>query len=182
MRLVGDGERLGFYGFGASAHILCQLAVHQGRRVFVFTREGDEAGQAFARELGAEWAGASGEAPPEELDSAIVFAPVGSLMTEALRVSAKGARIVSAGIHMSDIPSFPYERLWGERTLGSVANLTRQDGEEFLELAPRVPIRTEVEVHPLEAANEAIDSIRSGALRGAAVLCIAKDHPGRGST
>ena len=134
--------------------------MHQGRRVFAFTREGDREGQAFARGLGAEWAGASGESPPEELDGAIVFAPVGSLMTAALRVSAKGARIVSAGIHMSDIPSFPYELLWGERTLGSVANLTRRDGEEFLALAPRVPVRTEVEIHPLEAANEALDSIR----------------------
>jgi propanol-preferring alcohol dehydrogenase len=172
LRLVGETERIGFYGFGASAHILCQLAVHQGRRVFVFTREGDEDGQAFARSLGAEWAGASGESPPEELDGAIVFAPVGPLMTEALRVSAKGARIVSAGIHMSDIPSFPYEQLWGERTLGSVANLTRQDGEEFLALAPQVPVRTEVEVHPLEGANAAIDSIRDGSLRGAAVLSI----------
>jgi len=173
LRLVGDAERIGFYGFGASAHILCQLAVHQGRRVFVFTREDDEEGREFARGLGAEWAGASGEAPPEELDGAVVFAPVGSLMTEALRVSAKGARIVSAGIHMSDIPSFPYARLWGERTLGSVANLTRRDGEEFLALAPRVPVKTEVEVHPLEAANEAIDSIRTGALKGAAVLRVA---------
>ncbi|HET8862370.1 MAG TPA: zinc-dependent alcohol dehydrogenase family protein [Solirubrobacterales bacterium] len=182
LRLAGDAERLGFYGFGASAHILCQLAVHQGRRVFVFTRAGDEEGQRFARDLGAEWAGGSGEAPPEELDGAIVFAPVGSLMTEALRVSAKGARIISAGIHMSDIPSFPYEQLWGERTLGSVANLTRRDGEEFLALAPRVPVRTEVQVHPLEAANEAIDSIRSGRLKGAAVLRVSRDHPGRGST
>jgi propanol-preferring alcohol dehydrogenase len=173
LRLVGDAERLGLYGFGASAHILCQVAVHQGRRVFVFTRGGDEEGQQFARGLGAEWAGASGEAPPEELDGAIVFAPAGPLMTEALRVSAKGARIVSAGIHMSDIPAFPYEILWGERTLGSVANLTRRDGEEFLALAPRVPVRTEVEVHPLEAANEAIDSIRDGSLKGAAVLRIA---------
>lgn len=172
LRLVGDAERIGFYGFGASAHILCQLAVHQGRRVFVFTREGDEEGQQFARGLGAEWAGASGDSPPEELDGAIVFAPVGSLMTDALQVSAKGARIVSAGIHMSDIPSFPYEQLWGERTLGSVANLTRRDGEEFLGLAPQVPIRTQVEVHPLEAANEALDSIRDGSLRGAAVLRI----------
>lgn len=170
LRLVGDAERLGLYGFGASAHILCQLAVHQGRRVFVFTREGDREGQEFARSLGAQWAGASGQAPPEELDGAIVFAPVGALMTEALRVSAKGARIVSAGIHMGDVPSFPYEQLWGERTLGSVANLTRADGKEFLDLAPQVPIRTEVEVHPLEAANEALDSIRDGSLRGAAVL------------
>jgi alcohol dehydrogenase, propanol-preferring len=172
LRLVGDAERLGLYGFGASAHILCQVAVHQGRRVFAFTREGDEDGQRFARSLGAEWAGASDEAPPEELDGAIVFAPVGELMVDALRVSAKGARIVSAGIHMSEIPSFPYELLWGERTLGSVANLTRRDGEEFLALAPRVPVRTEVKVHPLEAANEAIDSIRDGTLKGAAVLRI----------
>jgi alcohol dehydrogenase, propanol-preferring len=168
--LVGDAERIGFYGFGASAHILCQVAVHQGRRVFVFTREGDEEGQEFARSLGAEWAGGSGETPPEELDGAIVFAPVGSLMPAALRVSAKGARIISAGIHMSDIPSFPYEQLWGERSLGSVANLTRQDGVEFLELAPQVPVLTEIEVYPLEAANEALDSIRDGSLRGAAVL------------
>jgi len=173
LRLVGEAERIGFYGFGAAAHILCQVAVHEGRRVFVFTREGDEEGQAFARRLGAEWAGASGEAPPEQLDGAIVFAPLGELMTAALRVSAKGARIVSAGIHMSDIPSFPYAQLWGERSLGSVANLTRRDGEEFLELAPRVRVRTEIEVHPLEEANEAIDSIRSGRLRGAAVLKIA---------
>jgi alcohol dehydrogenase, propanol-preferring len=173
LRLVGDAERIGFYGFGASAHILCQVAVHQGRRVFVFTREGDAEGQEFARSLGAEWAGSSEGAPPEELDGAIIFAPVGPLMTAALRVSAKGARIISAGIHMSDIPAFPYEILWGERVLGSVANLTRRDGEEFLDLAPRVPVHTEVEVHPLEAANEAIDSIRTGALRGAAVLRIA---------
>jgi alcohol dehydrogenase, propanol-preferring len=178
LRLVGDAERIGFYGFGASAHILCQVAVHQGRRVFAFTRAGDEAGQAFARELGAEWAGSSEEEPPEELDGAIVFAPVGALMTTALRASAKGARIISAGIHMSDIPSFPYEQLWGERVLGSVANLTRQDGEEFMALAPQVPVRTEVEVRPLEEANEALDSIRTGALRGAAVLRV---RPGGGS-
>ncbi len=178
LRLVGDAERIGFYGFGASAHILCQVAVHQGRRVFAFTRPGDEEGQAFARALGAEWAGSSEQAAPEEIDGAIVFAPVGSLMTAALRASAKGARIVSAGIHMSDIPSFPYEQLWGERTLGSVANLTRQDGEEFLALAPQVPVRTEVELHPLESANEALDSIRTGSLHGAAVLRV---RPGRGS-
>jgi len=180
LRLVGDAERIGLYGFGASAHILCQVAVHQGRRVFAFTRVGDVEGQAFARELGAEWAGASGEAPPDQLDGAIVFAPVGSLMTEALRASAKGARVISAGIHMSDIPSFPYEDLWGERVLGSVANLTRQDGEEFLALAPQVPVRTEVAVHPLEEANEALASIRDGSLKGAAVLRVG--DPGRGST
>jgi propanol-preferring alcohol dehydrogenase len=184
LRLVGDAERIGLYGFGASAHILCQVAVHQGRRVFAFTREGDEEGQAFARQLGAEWAGSSAEAPPEEIDGAIVFAPVGPLMTTALRASAKGARIISAGIHMSDIPSFPYAELWGERALGSVANLTRRDGEEFLALAPQIPIRTEVEVRPLEEASEALDSIRDGSLKGAAVLRVAgiRDHPGRGST
>jgi propanol-preferring alcohol dehydrogenase len=174
MRLVGDAERIGFYGFGASAHILCQLAVHQGRRVFVFTREGDVEGQEFARRLGAEWAGASTEAPPEEIDGAIVFAPVGALMPAALRVSAKGARVISAGIHMSEIPAFPYEILWGERALGSVANLTRRDGEELLELAPQVPVRTEVHVFPLEEADAALESIRSGALRGAAVLRIGR--------
>jgi propanol-preferring alcohol dehydrogenase len=170
LRLVGDAERIGFYGFGAAAHILCQVAVHQGRRVFAFTRAGDTETQAFARELGAEWAGSSDEAPPEQLDGAIVFAPVGALMTAALRASAKGARIISAGIHMSDIPSFPYADLWGERTLGSVANLTRQDGEEFIALAPQVPVHTEVKVYPLEDANEALDAIRTGRLHGAAVL------------
>jgi propanol-preferring alcohol dehydrogenase len=170
LRLIGDAERIGFYGFGASAHILCQVAVHQGRRVFAFTREGDEETQAFARELGAEWAGSSGDTPPEELDGAIVFAPVGALMPAALRASAKGARVISAGIHMSEIPAFPYEILWEERTLGSVANLTRRDGEEFMELAPRIPVRTEVEVYPLASANQALDDIRTGRLRGAAVL------------
>ncbi|HEX7059931.1 MAG TPA: zinc-dependent alcohol dehydrogenase family protein [Solirubrobacterales bacterium] len=170
LRLVGDAERIGFYGFGASAHILCQVAVHQGRRVFAFTRAGDEETQAFARELGAEWAGSSEEDPPEQLDGAIVFAPVGALMPAALRASAKGARIISAGIHMSEIPAFPYEILWGERTLGSVANLTREDGEQFLELAPQVPVRTEVGLYPLGDVNRALDDIRSGRLRGAAVL------------
>jgi propanol-preferring alcohol dehydrogenase len=179
LRLVGEAERIGFYGFGASAHILCQVAVDQGRRVFAFTREGDEETQAFARELGAAWAGSSDEQPPEELDGAIVFAPVGALMTTALRASAKGARIISAGIHMSEIPAFPYEALWGERVLGSVANLTRRDGEEFMALAPRVPVRTEVEVYSLEGANEAIGSIRDGSLRGAAVLRIASPDPSR---
>jgi propanol-preferring alcohol dehydrogenase len=174
LRLVGDAERVGFYGFGASAHILCQVAVHEGRRVFAFTRDGDEEGQAFARELGAEWAGPSSAAPPEELDGAIVFAPVGALMTAALRVSAKGARVISAGIHMSDVPSFPYENLWGERVLGSVANLTRRDGEEFMALAPRVPVRTQVEVLPLAEANRALDEIRGGGLRGAAVLRVGR--------
>ena len=177
LRLVGEAERIGFYGFGAAAHILCQVAVHEGRRVFAFTRGGDEEAQAFARALGAEWAGASEEAPPEELDGAIVFAPVGALMTAALRASAKGARIISAGIHMSDIPSFPYAELWGERTLGSVANLTRRDGEEFIALAPEVPVHTEVSAYPLEEANQALDDLRAGRFRGAAVLSVAS--PGR---
>jgi alcohol dehydrogenase, propanol-preferring len=173
LRLVGDAERIGFYGFGASAHILCQLAVHQGRRVFAFTRPGDEETQEFARGLGAAWAGSSEETPPEELDGAIVFAPVGALMPAALRATAKGARVISAGIHMSEIPAFPYEILWGERTLGSVANLTRADGEEFLQLVPQVPVRTEVTVYPLADANLALEDLRSGALAGAAVLAVA---------
>ncbi|HVO55261.1 MAG TPA: zinc-dependent alcohol dehydrogenase family protein [Solirubrobacterales bacterium] len=173
LRLVGEAERIGFYGFGASAHILCQVAVHQGRRVFAFTREGDEKTQAFARSLGAEWAGASTEAPPEELDGAIVFAAAGPLMPAALRASAKGARVISAGIHMSEIPAFPYEILWEERMLGSVANLTRADGEEFLALAPTVPVRTEVTSYPLERAGEALEDLRAGRFRGAAVLEIA---------
>jgi propanol-preferring alcohol dehydrogenase len=170
LRLVGEAERIGFYGFGAAAHILCQVAVREGRRVFAFTREGDTETQAFARQLGAEWAGGSEEAPPEELDGAIVFAPVGALMTAALRASAKGARIISAGIHMSDIPSFPYADLWEERVLGSVANLTRRDGEEFVALAPQVPVQTEVTVYPLDQANQALDDLRAGRFRGAAVL------------
>lgn len=170
LRLVGDAERLGLYGFGASAHILCQVAVHQGRRVFAFTQEGDEETQAFALSLGAEWAGSSTEPPPEELDGAIVFAPVGGLMTAALRATAKGARVISAGIHMSDIPSFPYEALWGERILGSVANLTRQDGFEFIDLAPKVPVRTDITTYRLEQANEALDDLRHGRFEGAAVL------------
>ena len=170
LRLVGEAERIGFYGFGSSAHILCQVAVHEGRRVFAFTREGDVEGQEFARELGAEWAGSSEELPPEPLDGAIVFAAVGALMPAALRASAKGARVISAGIHMSDIPSFPYEILWEERTLGSVANLTRADGEQFLALAPRVPVRAEITTYPLERANEAIADLRAGKFRGSAVL------------
>ncbi len=172
LRLVGDAERIGFYGFGASAHILCQVAVHQGRRVFAFTREGDEETQAFARALGAEWAGSSDQAPPEQLDGAIVFAAVGALMPVALRASAKGARVISAGIHMSEIPAFPYEILWGERSLGSVANLTRADGEEFMALAPQVPVRTEIATYPLEQANAAIEDLRAGRFRGAAVLTV----------
>ncbi len=173
LRLVGDGERLGFYGFGASAHILCQVAVAERRRVFAFTRPGDAETQEFARGLGAEWAGGSDEVPPEELDGAIVFAAAGELMPAALRVSAKGARVISAGIHMSDIPSFPYALLWEERTLGSVANLTRRDGEEFIALAPLIPVRSEVTRYPLAEANQALEDLRAGAFRGAAVLDVA---------
>jgi propanol-preferring alcohol dehydrogenase len=172
LRLAGDAERLGLYGFGASAHIVAQVAKFQGRKVFAFTKPGDEEGQAFARELGADWAGGSDERPPEQLDAAIVFAPVGSLMIEALRATAKGGRVVSAGIHMSDIPSFPYAELWGERSLSSVANLTREDGREFLALAPQVPVRIQVQEYPLERANAALDDLRSGRLVGAAVLRI----------
>jgi alcohol dehydrogenase, propanol-preferring len=170
LKLAGDAERIGIYGFGAAAHIVCQVALHQGRRVFAFTRAGDSAGQAFALELGAEWAGDALGRPPEELDAALVFAPAGELVPAALRAVAKGGSVVCGGISMSDVPSFPYELLWGERTLRSVANLTRSDGEEFLELAPRVPVRTRVETLPLEQANEALERLRAGRLRGAAVL------------
>jgi len=170
LALAGDGERVGLYGFGASAHIVAQVARWQGRRVFAFTRPGDAEGQRFARDQGALWAGGSDEAPPDELDAAIVFAPVGALVPAALGAVAKGGTVVCAGIHMTDIPSFPYELLWGERVIRSVANLTRRDGEEFLKLAPQVPVRTEIEEHPLEEANEALDRVRSGQVRGAAVL------------
>jgi alcohol dehydrogenase, propanol-preferring len=170
LRAAGDAERLGLYGFGASAHVIIQVAIHQGRKVFAFTRDGDEEGQGFARELGAAWAGGSFESPPEELDAAIIFAPVGALVPAALRAVARGGTVVCAGIHMSDIPSFPYEILWGERSVRSVANLTRRDGEEFLALAPEVPVRTEVRPFPLEKANEALVALRRGEIRGAAVL------------
>jgi propanol-preferring alcohol dehydrogenase len=172
LRLTGDGERLGLYGFGASAHIICQVAAAQGRRVYAGTRAGDDETQEFARSLGAVWTGDAEAGPPDELDAVIVFAPVGALVPAALRHVRKGGSVVCAGIHMSDIPSFPYELLWGERMIRSVANLTRRDGEEFLELAPRVPVRTEVESFPLEQANEALERLRSGALRGAAVLIL----------
>jgi propanol-preferring alcohol dehydrogenase len=165
LRIAGDAERLGLYGFGAAAHIVAQVARWEGRRVFAVTRDGDEAAQEFARSLGAEWAGAG--APPDELDAAIVFAPAGELVPAALAVLAKGGTVVCAGIHMTDIPSFPYELLWGERAVRSVANLTRRDGEEFLALAPRVPVRTEVEPFPLERANDALAKLRRGDVRGA---------------
>src|SRR6266566_1002375 len=169
---AGDGERLGLYGFGAAAHIVAQVARYQGRRVFAFTRAGDVAAQAFARELGAVWAGDSEATPPEPLDVAILFAPVGALVPTALRAVVKGGTVVCAGIHMGDIPSFPYELLWGERVVRSVANLTRRDGEEFLALAPAVPVRTTIERFPLEQANEALERLRAGTVRGAAVLVV----------
>jgi alcohol dehydrogenase, propanol-preferring len=172
LRLAGDAERVGIYGFGAAAHIVCQVALWEGRRVFAFTRAGDDAAQAFALELGAEWAGDALGPPPEELDAALVFAPAGELVPAALRALAKGGTVVCGGIRMSDIPAMPYELLWGERVLRSVANLTRADGEEFLALAPRVPVRTAVEAFPLERANEALARLRAGDLRGAAVLLL----------
>jgi propanol-preferring alcohol dehydrogenase len=172
LRFAGDAERLGLYGFGASAHIVAQVAAHEGRRVFAFTRPGDEEAKEFARELGVEWAGSSEEAPPEELDAAIIFAPVGALVPAALRAVARGGTVVCAGIHMSDIPSFSYDLLWEERSVRSVANLTRQDGLDFLALAPEVPVRTEVMPFPLEAANEALEALRGGRVRGAAVLVV----------
>jgi alcohol dehydrogenase, propanol-preferring len=176
LNLVGDGERLGIYGFGAAAHIICQVAVWQGRRVFAFTRGGDEASRELALRLGAEWAGASEEEPPEPLDAAIIFAPVGALVPLALRAVDRGGTVVCAGIHMSDIPSFPYELLWEERCLRSVANLTRYDGVEFMHVAPSVPVATEVTAYPLERANEALDDLRSGRVVGAAVLYTTRNH------
>ena len=173
LRMAEDGERLGLYGFGASAHIVAQVARHEGRRVFALTRRGDADSQRFARELGAEWAGDTTVPPPEELDAAIVFAPAGELVPTALRAVAKGGAVVCAGIHMTDIPSFPYSVLWGERVLRSVANLTRRDGDEFLPLAARIPVRTEVDVLPLVTANDALARLRDGRVRGALVLDVA---------
>ncbi len=174
LRLAGDAERIGLYGFGASAHIVCQVAVAQGQAVYAGTRAGDDAAQDFARSLGATWAGDALAGPPDELDAVIVFAPVGELVPAALRHVRKGGSVVCAGIHMSDIPAFPYETLWGERVIRSVANLTRADGEEFLARAPMVPVRTDVETFPLEQANEALDRLRRGDVRGSAVLVV---HP-----
>jgi propanol-preferring alcohol dehydrogenase len=170
--MAGDAERLGLYGFGAAAHIVTQVARHQGKQIFAFTRDGDVEAQRFAREMGAVWSGNSRESPPEDLDAAIIFAPVGELVPSALRAVAKGGVVVCGGIHMSDIPSFPYELLWGERTVRSVANLTRRDGEEFLSLASEVPVRTEVVPFPLEKANEALSALREGRLSGAAVIVV----------
>jgi propanol-preferring alcohol dehydrogenase len=172
LRLCGDAERVGIYGFGAAAHIICQVARWEGRRVFALTRPGDAAAKTFARELGAEWAGDSGTAPPEELDAAIIFAPDGSLVPTALAATSPGGIVVCGGIHMSEIPAFDYELLWHERSVRSVANLTRKDGEEFLSLAPQIPVRTLVTAYPLESANDALDDLRNGRFVGAAVLAI----------
>ena len=170
LKLAGDAARLGLYGFGSAAHLICQVAVDQGREVFAFSRPGDERGQAFARAMGAAWVGGSDEAPPELLDGAIIFASAGELVPQALRALAPGGTVVCAGIYMSDIPSFPYEELRQERTIRSVANLTRRDGEEFLALAAQVPVRTPVTVYPLEQAEDALDDLRGGAFEGTAVL------------
>ena len=170
LKIAGGGARVGFYGFGASAHILAQVAAWQGRKVFAFTREGDKETQNFARSLGCAWAGGSNEAPPQELDAAIIFAPVGSLVPTALQHVRKGGRVVCAGIHMNDIPSFPYEQLWGERSIASVANLTRADGREFMQVAAQAPVKTRTTEFPLNRANEALDALRSGRIEGAAVL------------
>jgi propanol-preferring alcohol dehydrogenase len=182
LRLAGDGERLGLWGFGAAAHIICQVAVHQGRTVFAFTSPGDAETQEFARSLGAAWAGGSDEAPPDELDASLIFAPVGPLVPAALRVTARGGVVVCAGIHMSDIPSFPYDLLWEERVVRSVANLTRDDGHEFLDVAPRVPVRTEVTEYPLERANDALEDLRAGRFRGAAVVVPDMSTSGMGTS
>ncbi len=171
---AGDAPKLGLYGFGAAAHIVAQVARYQNRRIFAFTRDGDAAAQSFARNLGAEWAGASSDMPPEELDAAIIFAPVGSLVPAALKAVAPGGVVVCAGIHMSEIPAFPYDMLWMERSICSIANLTRRDGEEFMALAPKVPVKTHIEVYRLEQANEALEDLRVGRLSGAAVLEVSR--------
>jgi propanol-preferring alcohol dehydrogenase len=167
---TGDARRLGIYGFGAAAHLVAQVAVYQGRELYAFTRSGDVEGQEFARSVGAHWAGSSSELPPVMLDAAIIFAPVGSLVPQALRALRKGGIVVCGGIHMSDIPQFPYELLWGEREICSVANLTRKDAEDFMTIAPKVPVRAQIELFPLVEANEALNRLRTGKLRGAAVL------------
>jgi propanol-preferring alcohol dehydrogenase len=177
LRMTGDAQRIGLYGFGASAHIIAQVAIFQGRRVFAFTRPGDAGTQSFARELGAEWAGDSRQPPPEELDAAILFAAAGELVPAALRAVSKGAPVVCAGIHMSDIPSFPYAILWGERSIHSVANLTRRDARELLALAPRVPVHTDVHPYALQDAGRALEDLRTGRLHGAAVLEIDRAVP-----
>lgn len=179
LRFAGDAKELGLYGFGAAAHIVTQVARWQERKVYAFTRPGDDAAQEFALSMGAVWAGGSNETPPQELDAAIIFAPNGELVPLALKATAKGGTVVCGGIHMSEIPAFPYDLLWGERTVRSVANLTRQDAEEFLSLAPRIPVRTEVTTYPLSKANEALDALRLGLVSGAVVLAIDPDATGR---
>jgi propanol-preferring alcohol dehydrogenase len=170
LRLAGDAPRLGLYGFGSAAHMICQVAVYEGRDVFAFTRPGDTATQAFARSLGATWAGGTDEQPPEKLDAAIIFAPAGELVPRALTHLDPGGTVVTAGIHMSDIPSFPYNDLWGERSIRSVANLTREDGTEFLKLAPQVPVRTRVTIYPLDETEQALADLRAGRFEGTAVV------------
>lgn len=169
-RMAGEAQHIGLYGFGAAAHIIAQVALHEGRKIYAFTKPGDKKAQAFARELGATWAGDSNDTPPVELDAALIFAPVGPLVPAALRATTKGGSVICAGIHMSDIPQFPYDILWQERMVRSVANLTRKDGEDFLKVAPEVPVKTHTHVYPLEAANEALSDLRNGAFEGAAVL------------
>ena len=170
LRLAGDAARLGLIGFGSAAHMICQVAVYQGRQVFAFTRDGDERTQEFARSLGAAWAGGTGDTPPDELDAAIIFAPAGELVPRALKLLAPGGTVVCAGIHMSDIPSFPYDDLWHERTIRSVANLTRRDGDEFIALATEVPVRTTITTYPLEEAETALADLRAGRFEGTAVI------------
>jgi len=172
LRKTGEAQKLGFYGFGSSAHILTQVAIHQEKKVYTFTRPNDEKGQKFAKKQGAVWAGGSDELPPEKLDAAIIFAPVGALVPQSLRALKKGGTVVCAGIHMSDIPSFPYNILWEERSVVSVANLTRRDGQEFLSLAPEIPVKSQVTVYPLEEANKALEDLREGNFEGSAVLKI----------
>ena len=178
---AGDAKRLGIYGFGAAAHIVTQVALYQGREIYAFTRSGDKEAEKFAKAMGATWAGGSNEMPPVKLDAAIIFAPVGELVPQALKVVGKGGIVVCGGIHMSAIPSFPYAILWEERSVFSVANLTRRDGDEFLALAPRVPVRTRVETFPLEEANEALARLRAGKINGAAVLMMEQTNPARSS-
>jgi propanol-preferring alcohol dehydrogenase len=178
-RLAGEHkERLGIYGFGSAAHIIAQVAIHQGKKVYAFTRPGDVQSQEFARQVGAVWAGGSDEQPPEELDAALIFAPVGPLVVAALKATARGGTVVSGGIHMSEIPSFPYRLLWEERVIRSVANLTRRDGEEFLQVAPQVPVKVTVNLFPLNKANQALDQLRAGDFEGSAVLVMPAFHKG----
>ncbi len=175
LRKTGDAQNLGFYGFGSAAHIISQVAVHQGKEVYAFTRPGDEEGQEFARSVGATWAGGSKTLPPEKLDAAIIFAPVGPLVPQSLKAIKKGGQVICAGIHMSDIPSFPYKDLWEERSIESVANLTRQDGIDFMQIAPKVPVKSNITTYSLEQANQALDDLRASNFEGSAVLQISSD-------